>query len=85
MRSRVFNERRRKGEPLLLLFNDNCYYISGYLFIMFFFLFFSQNPVCWGRPSLTAQEAVNLSSRVKCAETKLPATTTELRRAKAVK
>ena len=42
MRSRVFNERRRKGEPLLLLFNDNCYYISGYLFIMFFFFFFAE-------------------------------------------
>ena len=68
-----------------------CYFLTiiAIIFLVIYLLCFSssfsQNPVCWGRPSLTAQEAVNLSSRVKCAETKLPATTTELRRAKAVK
>jgi len=60
--------------------------ISKVCFCLFSVLM--QNLVCWGRrrrPSLTAPEAVNLSSRVKFAETKPPAIITALHRAKAVK
>jgi hypothetical protein len=58
------------------MFNEFLKKISYFKQVFLFCLLLLQNPVCWGRrrrPSLTAPEAVNLSSRVKFAEIKPPA------------